>query len=41
MSAIKTIPLDELEEILPLLRDTNFEHYKIIMMFLADRNESQ
>jgi integrase len=33
-AAIKTIPMDELEEILPLLRETNIEHYKIIMMFL-------
>jgi len=31
---IKIIPMEELEEILPLLRDTNYEHYKIIMMFL-------
>ena len=26
--------MDELEDIFPLLRETNIEHYKIIMMFL-------
>ena len=33
-SEIVTIPLDELQKMLELLKDTNYEHYKIIMMFL-------